>query len=702
MTMLATTQSLGLDWGWLQHLSAYSVTWLATVLLHSTLLIGAVWLITRTRRLGAHTDDLLWKLALVAPLITASVQLGAGIHPLGGRLEVAQVAQATAHQDTAPLTNVERPMDDVESDRHHAVMVHTANGVVAMGSWTARVQAAPPASAIPAARAPASPATPWSLWWPVMACGLWWLVAAGLLCALVARYRRLHTFLAPRRLVEDDAVIEAMVELRGDKKVVVSHLERLASPVALGRGEICVPTRMLGVTSPTRWRAVLGHELMHLERADYHWLLLASVVEAMVFVQPLFRLARRGMVEAAEFICDDAAIDRAGRGAGASLAETLADLAAASAAGRGRSTPAPLPAMGASRGLLTARVERLLDETRAPERRLGAARRVGIVAIAVVAMLVVAPAVGAASPPASSDASGDSKAPESSERATASSTTDADTDGKVKRRQRARREKRAKRQRRAKRQKQDARRGAARDGRTVVIIENGGAIRVERGDGADDPRAHRRSRRREREDTNVDVHIDRADGSGAYLEFRDEDGDVTVLLPPGVEGVPAPPRPPLPSRAPGVVVVPPTPPSPPAAPVVLGGGGPQLVLPPMPSDLSDEATMRAWQSEVSARAEKFEAEIEAQIEGQVEPVSVDRIERQVEREAARIERALEQRERALERETEQLEARLERAQKAREQVERDRERAQRDRERAERERERERQSRRRGRGHDDD
>src|SRR5262249_60859416 len=48
--------------------------WLLTYLIHSTVLLGGAWLVTRRRRLEPAVTDLLWKVALLASLVTGTMQ----------------------------------------------------------------------------------------------------------------------------------------------------------------------------------------------------------------------------------------------------------------------------------------------------------------------------------------------------------------------------------------------------------------------------------------------------------------------------------------------------------------------------------------------------------------------------------------------------------------------------------------------------
>ena len=62
--------------------------WLLTYAIHSTLLIAVVWLATTLaeRKMPRRTMDVLWKTALVGAVLTATLQHGLGLHPVGGSI----------------------------------------------------------------------------------------------------------------------------------------------------------------------------------------------------------------------------------------------------------------------------------------------------------------------------------------------------------------------------------------------------------------------------------------------------------------------------------------------------------------------------------------------------------------------------------------------------------------------------------------
>jgi beta-lactamase regulating signal transducer with metallopeptidase domain len=164
--------------------------------------------------------------------------------------------------------------------------------------------------------------------------------------------------------------------------------------VAIGASEICLPERTLAELDPIRMESILAHELAHLERGDPRWLTLARVIEAVFFFQPLNRVARARMQEAAEFASDEWAARVVARPL--DLAHCLARVAEWSEG----SSRLLAPAMAEHRGtVLVRRVQRLTAPTSEPA--WGSHRGVRLAAaVMVVALVVVAPRAAIGSPPA--------------------------------------------------------------------------------------------------------------------------------------------------------------------------------------------------------------------------------------------------------------------------------------------------------------
>ena len=87
-------------------LATLGVAWLLTYAVHSTVLIGSVWLAERAGLLRSlRLRDLAWRTALVGGLVTATLQLAAGLTPVGGATEL----QAPGFPGLTPSGRAERP-----------------------------------------------------------------------------------------------------------------------------------------------------------------------------------------------------------------------------------------------------------------------------------------------------------------------------------------------------------------------------------------------------------------------------------------------------------------------------------------------------------------------------------------------------------------------------------------------------------------
>ena len=236
------------------------LAWLLTYLIHSTVLLGVAWLVTRRWRLEPAASDLLWKVALLAGLVTGTIQ---------SRLELSTPA---------------------------AVRLPPPVATAPQGP-----QLTEPAT--PATEAPLTPdSRPGSVnqtlpSLPLVLVLLWGVVALGSSLYYVARRLILIGRLADRRPVSDGPLAATLAELRHTtgyrRRVHLTMARTISSPVALGLSEICVPELALSELGMEQQRSMLAHELTHLARRDSLWLAGASLIERFFFFQPLNWLARR-------------------------------------------------------------------------------------------------------------------------------------------------------------------------------------------------------------------------------------------------------------------------------------------------------------------------------------------------------------------------------------------------------------------------
>lgn len=336
-------------------LSLLAGSWLLTYLAHSTLLLGGVWLLTRRGALAPSVRDGLWKVGMVGALLTSSLQVGLGLEPLGGAL-------ALENRVSTPLSPV-TPLSDGPAWGGQLLQTPTrASRSDKVGTESPGVPPVLEAAAAPAAAEPtaADPLAQDRAWVIPAVVGGWAVMAAALLSLYLLRRARAMREIGPRTPVSDPsllAMLDALRQAGGVRRSIrVTCAEGLGSPVALGASEIVLPEAALTELEPEQQRSMLAHELAHLARRDPAWLAAACMIERIFFIQPLNRVARSGMQEAAELLCDDWAVHRTG--SGFSLATCLVKVAEWV-----DTTPRPVPMAGMAehRSQLVTRIHRLIE-----------------------------------------------------------------------------------------------------------------------------------------------------------------------------------------------------------------------------------------------------------------------------------------------------------------------------------------------------
>src|SRR5256886_10165976 len=344
---------------------AYTLfAWLLTYLIHSTVLLGVAWLVTRPRRLEPAARELLWKVALVAGLVTGTIQSRLALStPAAVTLPVATLPQA------APLNPPAAPTLDAGTEPGAQPALHQATG--ATGS-----------------RAPSL---------PLVVVLLWGAIALGSSLYYVARRLILVGRLADRRAVSDGPLAATLAELQRSTgyrhRVHLTMARTISSPVALGLSEICVPELALSELGVEQQRSMLAHELAHLARRDSLWLGGASLIERFFFFQPLNRLARRELETTAEYLSDEWAMRKTGSPVAlAKCLATVAEWIQASPLG------VPVAGLAERRSLLVSRIARLLDERlrSSPASRRGWAVAAGLGRVVTIAAAPRVPPGGAA------------------------------------------------------------------------------------------------------------------------------------------------------------------------------------------------------------------------------------------------------------------------------------------------------------------
>src|SRR6266699_5053359 len=343
--------------------------WLLTYLIHSTALLGLAWLVTRRGRLEPAASDLLWKVALLASLVTGTIQ---------SRLELSTPAAVTLPVATLPqAARPNQPAEATDPGRKAGASENTG----ASGSRPGSVNPTP-------SRAPSL---------PLVVVLSWGAIALASSLYYFARRLILIGRLADRRAVSDGPLAATLAELQRTagyrRRVHLTMARTISSPVALGLSEICVPELALSELGMEQQRSMLAHELAHLARRDSLWLAGASLIERFFFFQPLNRLARRELETTAEYLSDEWAMRKTGSPVAlAKCLATVAEWIQASPLG------VPVAGLAERRSLLVSRSSRLL-EGRLPQNPTSRRGWAALATAGVMVTIAAAPRVSQSSPP---------------------------------------------------------------------------------------------------------------------------------------------------------------------------------------------------------------------------------------------------------------------------------------------------------------
>src|SRR5262245_28946325 len=191
-----------------------------------------------------------------------------------------------------------------------------------------------------------------------------WIAGAFIFIAKAAingvRLRRLKAgarLASPADLDCDECDCETLRS--GKARLAVS--DEIRSPMLLGvlRPMIVFPADVAAWTSPSERRAMLRHELAHLERRDHYVNLFQTVLGAVFFFHPLARYACRQLRMEREMACDDQVV-----GSGAEAEAYAESIIKAAERGIGAPCGAHQLALFPARHILERRIEMILNKDR--------------------------------------------------------------------------------------------------------------------------------------------------------------------------------------------------------------------------------------------------------------------------------------------------------------------------------------------------
>jgi HEAT repeat protein/beta-lactamase regulating signal transducer with metallopeptidase domain len=365
--------------------AAVVLSWLLTYAIHSTILLAAA-AVAAWRFADQHAwVDLIWKAALVGPLVTASLHLDPIAVPLGGRWAMPSVTTVSDRPIPAPppapvgetpirqATTVEPVMSPpaVERSAESDKLISAAEGRSLAGQAMVRR-------------------------WPIAAAVAWLLIAIVAVVRYGVRLRGVYRALGSGVPVTAADLIDTLDVLRGRanqrRSIRLTTSPLCPVPLALAGRQIVLPDRFLQELDPEQQRAALAHEMAHVARRDPEWRIAVEVLERALFFQPLNRLARARLCNAAEFLCDEWAVQHTQ----SPLAMARCLSVVASWWSPADELPAGVSAMARSDSAMVRRVTRILNEP------AGFARRPRLLwlVIPVALVAVAAPRVTATQLPA--------------------------------------------------------------------------------------------------------------------------------------------------------------------------------------------------------------------------------------------------------------------------------------------------------------
>ncbi|MFT5732214.1 MAG: beta-lactamase regulating signal transducer with metallopeptidase domain [Planctomycetota bacterium] len=368
--------------------------WLATYLVHGVCLFLLAAVAVRFIK-SARCGEQLWRAALFGPLVTASLQLGAGLQPALGHWELPG-RDALVAEVEAPV--IENELDALQL-REAAILARLS----LLGDQLAVVTGASPEmpkrvdEPEPALAAPLPVRKGMGLGSLLAIVAVTAGIAALMLGALLEAIR-IHRLGERARLMSGPVVdtVQSLARRASIRRSIrVEVTPSGSSPFATGVffPRIVVPQRALTELDAASMQAMLAHEIGHVARFDPLWTAAARSVAALFFFQPLNWLMVKRLDESAEYCCDEFAVDVTGNEV--ALARCLATVAEWIVGGS-TSVRAACP-MAHRNSPLASRVNRILATDGLPAGPLGPLRWMG--GAAVLATALAAPGFAARSLP---------------------------------------------------------------------------------------------------------------------------------------------------------------------------------------------------------------------------------------------------------------------------------------------------------------
>ena len=272
----------GLPELWLTGLGSWAVSYL----IHSTVILACVLLISHFAGfLSQSNKDVLLKIALVAGMLTASIQF---MQSADGRLNNTIMVDITSDKSGTPALEV-LPVRTMVTD--NLQMIVPSQERITEGQ-------------------PISSGLSFSwLQWLLQA---WLAGIAFFALRFVWLWQRFKMKMGKRTPLDHEPTVELCQRLKQQmgvrQEVKITCSQQLISPMAIGLGEICIPDKLWEVVNEQELTAIVAHEMAHLVRIDPVWLFFWHLMSIVFFFQPLNKLTQLGFQSRAEFLADAIAV----------------------------------------------------------------------------------------------------------------------------------------------------------------------------------------------------------------------------------------------------------------------------------------------------------------------------------------------------------------------------------------------------------
>ncbi len=272
------------------------LNYLLNYLFHSTLIISTVLILGHFKLIKSqYLQDSLLKLALVGAFFSAGlVQL----------------------QATSPVVITKSNINLSQSYFEHEAEVIANNPAPIVGSIeTAQSIINEPAEYPEQSSEPKSNSKYWlnKFNFAQIIIGLYFVILGFLLLRIIRAGLELKQILKHKKSLANSELMQILENLKEKanyyQTVKLTYSAKLLSPIAMINNEICLPEKVLSL-SPQEQENILAHELGHIIRNDPYWLLLATFIKTVFFFQVLNSLNSKALIDSAEYICDDFALEQ--------------------------------------------------------------------------------------------------------------------------------------------------------------------------------------------------------------------------------------------------------------------------------------------------------------------------------------------------------------------------------------------------------